>query len=224
LHPSTATFPTAFPGLTAGCLTLRPEPEALASTQDASADDADTALVRRAQRGDRLAMDTLVLRYQPDVARLLWRFARNRTDLEDLVQETFLRIVRGLHGWRADRPFSHWVNRVAANTGRDFCRRQNVRRRWLAETRPPGDDGEAPLPEAVDPGGDPAARAAADEVKALLAGLPPDDRALLTLHHLEGWDLAHIARQFGWTVTATKLRAWRARNRLRALLTERERS
>jgi RNA polymerase sigma-70 factor (ECF subfamily) len=55
-------------------------------------------------------------------------------------------------------------------------------------------------------------------VKTLLATLPPDDRAVLTLHHLEGWDLATIAEQFGWTVTATKLRAWRARARLRALL------
>ena len=72
--------------------------------------------------------------------------------------------------------------------------------------------------EAADRAPDPAARAAANEVKAILAQLPPDDRTLLTLHHLEGWGLAQIAAQFGWTLTATKLRAWRARRRLRALL------
>jgi RNA polymerase sigma-70 factor (ECF subfamily) len=51
----------------------------------------------------------------------------------------------------------------------------------------------------------------------MLAQLSPDDRTLLTLHHLEGWGLAQIASQFGWTLTATKLRAWRARRQLRSL-------
>ena len=54
----------------------------------------------------------------------------------------------------------------------------------------------------------------------LLGALPPDDRALLTLQYLEGWDLATIAQHFGWTVTATKLRAWRARCRLHDHLTQ----
>ncbi len=161
-------------------------------------------------------MEKLVLRHQSEVARLLWRFARSHADLEDLVQEAFLRIVRGIHSWRPDRPFLHWLRRVTVNTGRDYCRRQAVRRRWAAE--PAGNDADAAAPEAVDPGPDPAARAAANEIKRLLATLPPDDYALLTLHHLEGWALADIARDFGWTLTATKLRAWRARARLRARL------
>ena len=65
---------------------------------------------------------------------------------------------------------------------------------------------------------DPAARAAANEVNHMLAQLPPDDRTLLTLPHLEGWGLAQMASQFGCTLTATKLRAWRARRQLRSLL------
>lgn len=165
-------------------------------------------------------MESLVLRHHPEISRLLWRFARNSSDLEDLVQDTFLRMVRSLHTWRADQPFRHWITRIATNVGRDFYRRQSVRRRWMAEPLAAGEDGDVALPEAVDAGGDPAARAAAAEFKELLSTLPPDDRALLTLHHLEGWDLKHIAAQFGWTVTATKLRAWRARNRLRQLLTD----
>jgi RNA polymerase sigma-70 factor (ECF subfamily) len=165
-------------------------------------------------------MESLVLRYHPEITRLLWRFVRNPADLEDLVQETFLRMVRSLETWRAEQPFRHWITRIATNVGRDFYRRQAVRRRWATEPLAAAESGEVAPPEAVDPGADPAARAAASEFKELLATLPPDDRVLLTLHHLEGWDLKTIAAQFGWTVTATKLRAWRARNRLRALLTE----
>lgn len=165
-------------------------------------------------------MEALVLRHQDEVARLLWRFARNHADLQDLVQEVFLRMVRGLASWRADKPFLHWLRRITVNTGRDYCRRQTVRRRWTVEPTPAADDAPPP-PEAVDRSLDPAARTAANEVKELLATLPPDDCAVLTLHHLEGWELKDIARQFSWSVTATKLRAWRARARLRALLESR---
>ena len=176
----------------------------------------DDELVDLARRDDRRALDELVRRHHDAVVRLLWSFARSRPDLEDLVQETFLRMLRGLQTWRADRPFRHWLLRIATNTGRDFFRRQSVRRRVFDTDAGVGDD--APPPEPVDAGADPAARAAAAEAKTLLAALPPDDRALLTLHHLEGWGMAEIAQHFGWTLTATKLRAWRARRRLRALL------
>ena len=164
-------------------------------------------------------MEILVERHQAAIARLLWRFVRTRSDLDDLVQETFLRMVRGLPGWKAQQPFGHWLLRIATNTGRDYFRRQSVRRRWLAE--PSGRPNE-PAPEATDPAPDPAARVAANEVKTMLARLSPDERTLLTLHHLEGWGLAQIATQFGWTLTATKLRAWRARRQLRALLHSRD--
>jgi RNA polymerase sigma-70 factor, ECF subfamily len=179
-------------------------------------DDPDAVWAARARDGDRAAMEILVERHQAGVARLLWRFVRTQADLDDLVQETFFRMVRGLPNWKAQQPFGHWLLRIATNTGRDYFRRQTVRRRWLVEpTASPHD--ASPL-EAVDPAIDPAARAVANEVKAMLEQLPPDDRTLLTLHHLEGWGLAQIAGQFGWTLTATKLRAWRARHRLRSLL------
>jgi RNA polymerase sigma-70 factor (ECF subfamily) len=178
--------------------------------------DPDAICAKRAQKGDRAAMEQLAERHHAAVARLLWRFVRTQADLDDLVQDTFLRMVRGLPTWRAEQPFERWLLRIATNTGRDYFRRQAVRRRWMAE---PLRDGEnQTFPEPVDPAGDPAARAAANEAKAMLARLSPDDRTLLTLHHLEGWGLAQIAAQFGWTVTATKLRAWRARRELRRLL------
>ncbi len=175
----------------------------------------DTALVLAAQAGDRAALDALVRRHHPEVTRLMWRFARRTADLDDLVQEVFVRVVRALPAWRPDQPFLHWLRRIAVNTGRDHCRREAVRRRWQAERSP---DPEAPPPEAVAPGTDPAARLAADEAKARLAHLPPDDRTLLTLHYLEGWEFARIGELLGWSGPATKLRAFRARRRLQSLL------
>jgi RNA polymerase sigma-70 factor, ECF subfamily len=187
------------------------------SASVAGTDDREIAL--RAQRGDLRATEDLVKRHQESVSRLLWRFVRTKSDLDDLVQETFLRMVRALPTWKAEQPFNHWLLRIATNVGRDYFRRQSVRRRWVAEPSATTLD-DSPEPEAVEMSPDPAARAAANEAKALLAHLSPDDRALLTLYHLEGWGLPQIAAQYGWTVTATKLRAFRARRQLRALLSE----
>lgn len=193
-----------------------PEPSRSPPSADTPLPDETQAWVSRALAGDQQAAAELVRRHHEDVARVLWRFARQPADLDDLVQETFLRALRGLRSWRSERPFVHWLRRIAANTGRDFYRRHAVRQRWQADL-PRTPDESTPLVEAIDPRPDPAAAAAADEVKGLLARLPPDDAALLTLHYLEGWGLHDIASAYGWTHTATKLRAWRARARLRAL-------
>ncbi|HLP02635.1 MAG TPA: sigma-70 family RNA polymerase sigma factor [Opitutaceae bacterium] len=190
-----------------------PTPPAAAPGPDSDPDDA--ALVAAAQAGDRAALDALVRRHHGEVTRLMWRFARRRADLEDLVQDVFVRLVRALPSWRAEQPFLHWLRRVAVNAGRDHCRREAVRSRWAAA---PSADPDAPPPEAIAPGTDPAARLAADEAKALLAHLPPDDRTLLTLHYLEGWEFARIGELLGWSGPATKLRAFRARRRLQSLL------
>ncbi len=187
-------------------------------------DDArDLALARAAQAGDVAALGELAERHRAGIGRLLWRFARTRGDWEDLVQDTFLKMVGGIESWRAEQPFSHWLYRIATNVGRDYFRRNQRRRRHAVEWEAADEEGAArrdALLEGVDGSGDPAVRAAANDVKAVLAGLPADERTLLTLHHLEGWDHKLIARQFGWTVAATKIRAWRARRRLQALLEE----
>jgi len=197
-------------------------PEAAEDIPDKILAPSDEELARRAKTGDSAALDQLVRRHQPEVTRLLWRFARRPADLQDLVQDAFLRIVRGLPGWRAEQPFIHWLRRLTVNVGRDYCRRETVRRRWTSEPMADTDDDHAFVPEAVEPGADPAARAAAIEIKDFLAELPPDDRTLLTLHHLEGWDFASIGRHLGWSTPVTKLRAFRARRRLRARLLSNE--
>ena len=87
----------------------------------------DAQLVRRAQAGELGALDELARRHHGEVARLLWRFARRTSDLDDLVQDVFVRVVRALPQWRAEQPFLHWVRRIAVNVGRDYCRRRSGR-------------------------------------------------------------------------------------------------
>lgn len=172
--------------------------------------DEDALLVARVQRGESSAFDELVRKHQGMIAALLHRFAGRPADVEDLVQETFLRVHKALPRWTPEQPFVHWLRRIAVNIGRDYCRARA--RRPIGEEMPSDDR----LPATR--GGDPSTQAALAEVRQLLALLPPDDCTLLTLQYLEEIPLAEIADMLGWSLINTRVRGFRARRRLQQLL------
>lgn len=184
---------------------------------DVSSNERDLALVERIQSGDTDAFEIMVLEYQSLVTGLLHRFASRPADLEDLVQEAFLRIWKGIPRWKPERPFEHWLKRVTVRTGLDYCRRQ--KRSPLNRTLETG-PGSDPLDEipSASAANEEQARQSLEEAQHLLSLLPPDDRALMTLHYLNEMPLAEIASHFGWSLANAKVRSFRARNRLRKLL------
>ncbi len=179
--------------------------------------DPDLPLVRRAQTGDMDAFDELVRLHQSMITALLHRFAPTHADLEDLVQDTFVKVWRALPAWHPDKPWRHWLKRVAVNTALEFCRKRRVSP--LARSVEPQAEGGSPLeflaaPESAEERGG----RALEEAQFLLSLLPPDDRALLTLLHLEQMPLAEIGAHFGWSRIHAKVKAFRARQRLQTLL------
>lgn len=182
--------------------------------EPADSADEDLPLVQQAQAGVLDAFDALVEKYQSGMTALLHRFAPVRADLEDLVQETFVRAWRGLAEWRPEKPFLHWLKRIAVNVGLEFCRRRE--RTPFARLAEPD---QQPLESiAADTDAGEGARHAAEQAHFILAQLPPEDRALLTLLHLEEMPLAEIAEHFGWSRANAKIKAFRARHRLRTIL------
>lgn len=71
---------------------------------------------------------SLVMKHQAAITGLFFRFARETDNLEDVVQETFVRACRGLGGRKPERPFVHWLKRIAVRVGLEFCRKQPARR------------------------------------------------------------------------------------------------
>ena len=179
--------------------------------------DPDLPLARQARSGDLEAFDEIIRRHQSMITALLHRFAPAHADLEDLVQETFVKAWRALPAWQPDKPLTHWLKRIAVNTALEFCRKR--RTSPLArqvETEP----GAEPLLDRLpaEESGEKQARHALEEAQFLLAHLPPEDRALLTLLHLEQMPLAEIAAHFGWSRINAKVKAFRARQRLQNLI------
>ncbi len=154
--------------------------------------------------GDRDAFAELVRRYQQRVFRLAGRFFRRPEDVEEVAQETFLTAWRKLHTYAGKAPFEHWLTRVCTR-----CCYARLRQRPDPEPLQSIDLPVAP--------GDPTAGV---ELERLLARLKPADRMVLLLLDGEGWSTAEIAERTGWTRTNVKVRAHRARARLRRLVEE----
>jgi RNA polymerase sigma-70 factor (ECF subfamily) len=186
-------------------LSMRLEP--IAGGGD-SAGDAEARLVRASAAGDEDAFAALVRRHQGRVFRLAGRFFRRPQDVEEVAQETFLRAWLKLGTYSARAPFEHWLTRLCLR-----CAYDRLRRPGAATSSSPQN-----LEDSLEaPGADPNARL---EVSRLLARLPAADRFLLVLLEAEGWSVAEIAERLGWSQANVKVRAHRARRRLRRVLEE----
>ena len=168
----------------------------------------DIVDVRGAVAGDSDAFGRIVDRYQADLAQQMWRFTRDPGVLAELVQEIFVQAYASLGGYHGRGPLLHWLRKLATRVGY---------RHWQRRAKESGHislgDGESGPPLAV-VDKEPAAWEAADLVHTLLANLPPRDRLVLTLLHLEELSLKEIAERTGWSETMVKVQAHRARKKL----------
>ncbi|MBX7103195.1 MAG: RNA polymerase sigma factor [Gemmataceae bacterium] len=174
------------------------------------AEDDDAALVKRCLRGEESAVRALVERFQDAVFGLCLKFLHHRHDAEDVAQEVFLRMVRGLKGWDSGRPLKPWVLAIAANRCRTHAAKRGSRPEpvdFLPETLPaaaPDDSIEMRR-----------------ELAVALAALRPEYRAVFVLYHEQGQPYEQIAQAVGRPVGTVK--TWLHRARLELLDSLRQR-
>ena len=116
--------------------------------------DDDVVDVRDVLTGDGTAFARIVRRHQDAVAARMWRFTRDRTEHEELVQDVFIEVWRSLRSYRGSGALAHWIGRIAVRVGYRFWRESKRRRR----IKPLGDAEVATL--AGDPSENTAAEAA----------------------------------------------------------------
>jgi len=177
----------------------------------------DQALLARIALGDQGAAQLLVERVQPLVVRIARAHHSRQVPLDDLIQEVLSTMFARLHAYtpRPGIPFAHWLSRLAVHACLDRLRAERrhavvqvldePQRRWLdvlvLDRAPPVDE----------------ALAARELVAVLLAELAPRDRLLLSLLDGEGRSISEVAVMTGWSALVIKVRAFRARRRLRAI-------
>ena len=169
----------------------------------------DVLLVDRCLTGEPAATRELFRRHRARVHACLFRVLGTNRDMDDLLQEAFIQVFQSLRGWRAEASLATWIDRVSVRVAYRYLSQKQRR----IQTDVLGDDD-------VLPGGEgPGARRqlARDGVKRLysvLDELGAASRLAFTLHEIDGRPLAEVAELVGSSVTATKLRVWRARKKV----------
>jgi RNA polymerase sigma-70 factor (ECF subfamily) len=174
----------------------------------------------RFQAGDARAFEVLVSRHRTPVFSFLIRLVGERARAEDLLQETFLRVVRAATGWEERARFSTWLYGIARNLAIDESRRAAFRRTEPLDRSAPGDDPLLARVPSEDPPPDRAAEAALlrPRLEAALASLPAEQREVFLLREQAGLPFREIAAVTGTPENTVKSRMRYALEGLRAAL------
>ncbi len=173
----------------------------------------DAQLVERVQRGDRRAFDLLTLKYQHKIASLVSRYVREPDEVQDVVQEAFVKAYRALPRFRGESEFYTWLYRIAINTAKNHL--------VARSRRPPDTDVELDDAEFHEGGAalkeidTPESHLAQDELRSVIfdaiEALPEDLRTALTLREFDGLSYEEIANVMECPVGTVRSRIFRAR-------------
>jgi RNA polymerase sigma-70 factor (ECF subfamily) len=178
----------------------------------------DAELIAAVLRGDPARFEPLIQKYSPRIFATARRYARREDEVQDIVQEIWLKAYQKLASFRAEAPFEHWLMRVAVRTCYDFLRaHQRNRESSFSDLTEPETDWLDRF--VADPDAAPEdAEAARLLVNRVLEELSPPARLIITLLEIEDRTVKEIAQLTGWSVPLVKVRAFRARAEMRKIL------
>jgi len=190
----------------------RVEPSQIAAGQNRenNALPEDAAIAAGCLAGDLRAYERLYHLQGARMRNLARNLLGSTTDAEDAVQDTFLKIQRGIASFRGQSSFVTWTFRILVNTCYDL-RRSRVRRKEQAQ----GNSEQAPRPEPRAPGAHPTLRMALERA---LGSLTPHQRDVFLLYEVEGFRHAEIAAMLEISETASKNTLFQAKKNLRGML------
>jgi RNA polymerase sigma-70 factor (ECF subfamily) len=174
----------------------------------------DKKLVERVQKGDKVAFDLLVLKYQHKIVNLVMRYVRDPELALDIAQEAFIKAYRALPRFRGDSAFYTWMYRIAVNTAKNHLAAQRRRPMdvELDLQDPEQYDLHAKLKETDTPEGVALSNELQETVERAIAALPEDLRTAIILRELEGMSYEEIAETMECPVGTVRSRIFRARD------------
>jgi RNA polymerase sigma-70 factor (ECF subfamily) len=180
----------------------------------------DQELVAKVLEGDRESFTPLVVRYQPRLFAMARRYARREDEVEDVVQEILLKAFRKLDTYRHKAPFEHWLMRLAVRTCYDFLRKHQRNREHTATELGGEKDHDIFDQFGTDNEAEINRQAAKQLVDRMIAGLLPEDQMVITMLELERRPVKEISKLTGWSESLVKVRAFRARGKMRKMLAQ----
>jgi RNA polymerase sigma-70 factor (ECF subfamily) len=174
----------------------------------------DQQLVERAQSGDKSAFELLVVKYQRKLIRLMSRFIRDPTEVEDVAQEAFIKAYRALPSFRGDSAFYTWLYRIGINTAKNYLVAMGRRAPTVSEIESADSEGSeesGQVPDYNTPENELMSRQIAETVNRAVEDLPEELRTAITLRELEGLSYEDIAGFMNCPIGTVRSRIFRDR-------------
>ncbi|MFQ6004058.1 MAG: RNA polymerase sigma factor [Woeseia sp.] len=173
----------------------------------------DAGIVKRAASGDVRAHEIIYRAFSSPVYSMCLQFTRVPAHAEDLVQETFVEVIRSIASFRGEAPLGSWIRRIAVSKALMF-----LRSAWHSRGQSLDDDFEEVTPGNAASHGVSSRAEQALDLDAALGSLPSVSRAVVWLHDVEGFTHKEIAGLMGRTESFSKSQLARAYRRLRPYL------
>jgi RNA polymerase sigma-70 factor (ECF subfamily) len=173
----------------------------------------DVVLVDRCLEGEEAAARELFRTHRARVHACLYRVLGGNRDMDDLLQDVFIQVFQSLKGWRAEASLATWIDRIAVRVAWRYLSQRKAAPPTLELVE---DAVPIALASATVGPRKAMAREGVRRLYAALDKLPPAARVAFALHEIEGRSMAEVATLTAASVTATKLRVWRARRALTA--------
>lgn len=170
----------------------------------------DQELVSGVLRGSPAHQTALYRQYSVPMFRVLLRFARDKAEAEDMLQDGFVRVYRDMVQYRGDGALGGWIRRIMVNTALSHLRKQ---RDFLRDT---GDF--TPFENRLRTEEDFASNLDAETLLKYLQKLPPGYRAVFNLYAIDGFSHEEIAEQLGISIGTSKSQLFKAREYLKKIL------
>lgn len=178
----------------------------------------DATWVARVQAGDEMAARLLMERLLPTVLKSVRRHLPRRTSEDDLVQTILIKVFTKLDQFSGTVPLEHWVSRIAVNTCLSQIQHEMVRPELRMSDL--SEEEEAFIQQRAftqDASPTDQRHCLREVMGKILARLTPDERRVITLLHLEEHSTKEISRLTGWSVSGVKVKAFRARQKMRQI-------
>jgi RNA polymerase sigma-70 factor, ECF subfamily len=193
---------------------MMPLGQAASVSANAGNRELDQILVVRAQQGDKKAFGLLVEKYHRKLGRLLGRMIRDQAEVEDVVQESFIKAYRALPNFRGDSAFYTWLYRIGINTAKNYLVSQGRRPQVMQEVEiedVENFDSGYEMRTTDTPETALMTKQIAQTVNDTVANLPEELRTAITLREIEGLSYEEIATLMQCPIGTVRSRIFRAR-------------
>jgi RNA polymerase sigma factor (sigma-70 family) len=174
----------------------------------------DPTLIAQCKKGDQRALQSFYDLCFPDMYKVVFRYGRHEEDVQELINLSFMKILKGMDQYREHEKFGQWVRTIAINTALDFVRSRHRRETWFTEV--PLEN----LSDSLDENQWWSESDATTEIWNHMAQLPDQHRLILNLFAIEGYSHREIAERLQIAETASRWYVSEARRQLKRSLTQ----